>query len=98
MQSSDSGSIEPPHALGEFLGKTRPPADADIAAPLAQRRHLNRKHVQTVIQIFAKLAGARGALDVAVGRRHHAHVDLACLRAPHRLELAFLQDAQQLRL
>ena len=57
-----------------------------------------RHDVQPVEQILAEAALGDLGLDVAVGRRDDAHVDLDGLLAAHALELALLQHAQQLEL
>ena len=47
---------------------------------LAQRRHHDREDVQAEEEIGAEAPGGDLLLEVAVGRRDHAHVDLARLR------------------
>ncbi|EWS52847.1 hypothetical protein X551_04363 [Methylibium sp. T29] len=70
----------------------------DVLAPLAQRRHPHRQHVEAEEQVLAEAAGLDLLAQVQVAGRHHAHVDLARLRAAHALDLALLQRAQQLAL
>src|ERR1039457_4166213 len=70
----------------------------NVRATLAQRRHDDGKHVETVIQIRAERAGADCLLQIAVGGGNHANVDLGLLGAAHALELAALQNSQELRL
>ena len=70
----------------------------DIVDALAQRRHPDREHVQAVVEIFAELAVFDLLDHVAVGRRDQAEVDLDRLLRTDRIDLAFLQRAQQLDL
>ena len=63
--------------------------------PLAQRRHLDRHHVQPVVQIFAKMALAHPLFQVDVRSRDDAHVHFHGFRAAQALEFALLQDAQE---
>ena len=48
----------------------------NLLAPLAQRRHVDADHAQPVVEILAELAFGDALLEVGVGRRDHAHVDL----------------------
>ena len=68
------------------------------SAPLAQRRDLDREHVQPVVEVLPEASLANLLQQVAVRGRHQPHVHLQRLRAPQTLELARLQHAQQLRL
>ena len=70
----------------------------NVVAPFAQRRQLNRNHIQTVEQIFAKRAGRDHPGEVRVRRGDHAHIHLDCLIVADALELPLLQGAQQLHL
>jgi len=64
-------------------------------APVAQRRHLHRKDVEAVEQIGPKGPLRDRGVQVAVGGRDDAHVGPDRAIAPHPLELALLQHAQQ---
>src|SRR5215471_1321124 len=55
-------------------------------------------HVEPVIKVFAKLSLLDQVGEIAVGRGDEAHVDLHRRRASEPLELAFLQDAEELDL
>ena len=70
----------------------------DILHPFAQRRQVERHHVEPVVQVLAKLALAHGFFQVPVAG--HDDPGLAPLRlvASHRFELPRLDDAQQSRL
>ena len=93
--------VDPAHRLAgagrvllqEVLGQMR-----DVARPIAQRREQDREDVQAVIEILSKRAVGDLLLEIAVGGRDDADVDLDRLGAAHPLELALLQHAQQLDL
>ena len=63
-----------------------------------QRRHLDREHAEPVEQIEPEPAVGDLLLQIAIGRRQHADVHPPGRVVADALELAFLQDAQQLRL
>ena len=92
------------HALDPLAGALRVLADevfdeyGDVLAPLAQRRDLDRDHVEPVEEILLELALGDELPQVAVGGGDHADVDALGALRPERLELALLQHAQQLRL
>jgi hypothetical protein len=69
-----------------------------IAEPRAQRRDLQWKDVQTIIQIGAKRAREDLRLQIAVSGRHDPHVAVDGMVAADAFEAAFLQHAQQLYL
>ena len=68
------------------------------AAPLAQRRHVDRHFADAEVQILAELLLGDQLLQVLVGRAHDAHVDRNLLPAADALDHAVLQEAQQLGL
>ena len=70
----------------------------DFVAPLAQRRDGQRDDVQPVEQILAEPALLHQALEVGVGRGDDADVDGEGVRLAERVDLAGLEEAQQLRL
>ena len=76
-----------------MLGEQR-----DVVAPLAQRRDVQRHHAQAVEQVLAEAALAHGGVEVAVGGRDDAHVDVLGFARPDRRHLAALEHAQQLGL
>ncbi len=57
-----------------------------------------RDHVEAVVEVVAELAARDHRLEVAVGRREHAHVHLDRPRSADPLEGLLLQDPQQLHL
>ncbi len=70
----------------------------DVFRPLAQRRQMNRENTQPVEQIATEPARLHLRLEVAVARGDHPNVCLEGAIVADALELALLQDAQQLRL
>jgi hypothetical protein len=70
----------------------------DILATLPQRRQAQLDDVQAVEQILAEAAGAHVGFEVAVGGGEDADVGVARLGLADALELALLQEAQQLGL
>ena len=70
----------------------------NVFAAVAQRRQQNGKHVQTVVEIAAKLTPIRHLHQITICGSHQPNVDLMSAGAAQALELLFLQNAQQLRL
>ena len=70
----------------------------DVIAPFAQRRQRDRDDVQAIIEVLAELAGRHRAFEIAVRRRHDAHIGADGPRAADGGELARLEDAEQTRL
>src|SRR5690242_16689437 len=70
----------------------------DIVDALAKRRQREWKYDNTVIEILAERACLHERLQVAMRCYDHTHVHLDRMIAPDALDLALLQDAQQLRL
>ncbi|MND77201.1 hypothetical protein D3C80_688690 [compost metagenome] len=70
----------------------------DVHRSVAQRRRLNRKHIQTKIQVFAKTLGLHFLPQITVGSRHDPYIHLAGPLLAHSLELPLLQHTQQLTL
>jgi hypothetical protein len=69
-----------------------------VLLALAHRRQLDVDHAQAEVQVLAEVALVDLLAQVAVGRRQHPHVDLDRLVAADPLDLALLEDAQQLGL
>ena len=93
-EAADLAIVLPVELVDERLGEER-----DVLAPLAQRRQVDREHVEPVEEVLAQLAVGDRLGRVLVGGGHHAHVDLdLVLAAAHAPEAAFLQHAQQLGL
>ena len=70
----------------------------DVVAAFAQRRQLDRDDVESVEEILLELPVRDQLPQVAVGGGDHPDVDLFGALGAERLELALLQDAQQLGL
>ena len=70
----------------------------NVAAPGAERRHLDRHHVQAIEQVVAKPPRRDFGLQVLIRGRDDAHVDLERLTRPDPRYDALLQRAQHLRL
>ena len=69
-----------------------------VVGAIAQRRRAQGDDGQTEVEVLAELARGHGRLQVAVGRRDDAHLDLQRLLAAHARELARLQHPQHLGL
>ncbi len=70
----------------------------DVAGALAQRRHAQREDVEAVVEVVAELAGGDLGFQVDMRRGDHPHVECLDLIGAERLDLLFLQHAQQLGL
>ena len=66
-----------------------------ITRSVAQRRQLNRDHVQAEEQVFAKAAVGHRAGQILVGGGENAHIDLDRLATAHAFDLARFDGAQQ---
>src|SRR5882762_4270997 len=78
--------------------RTLPGQRYDVRLPVAQRRHEDGEHVESVVEILAELPLGDGLFEIPVGGADQADVDLHRLRPAQALELLFLQDAEQLHL
>ena len=79
--------------LNQKMGQQR-----NVAGPIAQRRHLDWKDVQTVIQILAKCPFMHGLVEISIRRCDNTNIDLDRHRAANPLKLSLLQHPQQLGL
>ncbi|MEZ4388816.1 MAG: hypothetical protein R3D98_14830 [Candidatus Krumholzibacteriia bacterium] len=70
----------------------------DVLAPIAQRGQRDGQDRQAVVEVFAEPALPHGHLEVAVGGRDDAQVDVALHRVAQAVEGALGQQAQQLGL
>ena len=70
----------------------------DVVLPLAERRQEDREDVDAVVEVLAEKSRLDERLQVAVGGGDDPHVGLDRAIAAHALELALLQDAEQLDL
>src|SRR5262249_40988982 len=70
----------------------------NVLASFAQRRQCDLDHAEAVIQVLPKLPCRDLLGKPRVRRGEHANVDRNPPAAAHSLDLALLEDAQQLRL
>src|SRR6516162_11330906 len=84
-------------ALGIFLDKMAY-EERNIFAPLAQRRHHDRKNVKTIIEVAAKPLLIHLLSQIRIRRGDQAGIGVKCPRASQPLTLSLLQHAQQLGL
>src|SRR5215831_4834012 len=85
--------------VGELpLANNRPDERGDVFAPLAQRRQPDGEYVQSVVEVFAEIAGRYRLPEIAVRGGHDPHVDLSGARRADSFEFAFLEHTQQLGL
>ena len=70
----------------------------DIGATVAQRRNLDVEDAEAIKQVLAEVAPLDGFTQIAVGRGDHPDVRLHKAGPTQALELALLQNPQELRL
>ena len=75
-----------------------PRQEQHIPRSLAQRRHLNRKHIQPVIQILSKRPILHRYTKRPIGRCNHAHIHSDLITTPHGTNASLLQNTQQTHL
>ena len=75
-----------------------PSQQRDVASAIAQRGQRDGKDIQPIVQIPAESAVADFVVQISIGRRNNAHVDIDGSRTAQTLELAFLDGPQQLGL
>ena len=63
----------------------------DIFDSFAQRRNVDRKHVETIVEVSTEAAFFHVRGKIAIGHRQDAHVDSNRFRAPDSLEFALLK-------
>src|SRR6266704_604199 len=87
---------------GAAVPRTRPQEvrgeERDVLGPGAQRRHLDRDHVQAVVEILAKPPLGHESFEIRVSRRDPADVDAARRVLSQAAHLILLEDSQKLRL
>src|SRR4029450_10353014 len=69
-----------------------------VSPPLPQWREVDVEHIQPIVQIVPEVTQGHAFLDIAIGRRDHAHIHLDRLRPTDPKERAALEHAQQLDL
>src|SRR5580704_108749 len=93
--------IDPGKLLAEFpleMGDEMVGQPRDVLATLAERRDVNRQHVQSIEEIGAQATIRDVALEVAIRGRDEANVDANRARCADAFDLLFLQRAQELHL
>ena len=70
----------------------------DVGDPLAQRWYRHREHAEPVVEVAPEAPLLHVLLEVAIGCGDDPHVDLSHAVVADPLDLALLQDPQQLRL
>jgi hypothetical protein len=70
----------------------------NIICSFAQRRELDRKNIQSIVQIHAEPSFTYHLLKILVCRRHYAHIDSSCLRTPKPFDFLLLNRTQELGL
>src|ERR1043165_3927329 len=70
----------------------------NVFATFAQRRHVDREHVDAVIKVVAETTVSHHRAQVTIRRRNHTHVNAKLVRATDATNLSFLERAQELRL
>src|SRR5580700_3268396 len=68
----------------------------NILRAFPQGRNVDRKHIQSIIEVAAKLLFQNHSFQVAMSRGHDAYVDSLRPRTSQALKFPFLQDAEKL--
>src|SRR5215475_7816461 len=71
---------------------------ADVLAAFAQRRDVDMKYAEPVVEVVAESSRSDIRFQVAVGRGYHTRVDLDRSGFAQGMDFAFLQKTQQFRL
>ena len=90
--------VNSPPGLGGKPGEEMAGQRLDVLAPPPQRRHDDLHNFEAEIEIAAELVGCDRILEIAVGSRDDADVDLHPLAAADTLERMPLENAEKLRL
>src|SRR5207244_4098788 len=83
--------------LAELLQEVRD-EEGNVLATLAQRRQVDRQHVQAVEEVLAHYPVPHRSLQVAVRRGDETYVGLHIARVSHPTDLAHLNGSQELDL
>ena len=70
----------------------------NLFTALAQRRHVDLDHLQSIVEVFAERALPHHLFEIAIGGGDDAHVDFDGAIAAEFRELAVLQHVQDLGL
>src|SRR5262249_9653926 len=80
------------------LRQERPAPRGDVPPPHAQRRDGDIEHLETIVQVFAKVPPLHRLAEIAVRGGYDPNVGAQRTGAAEALELALLQHAQEFRL
>src|SRR5438105_819615 len=72
-----------------------PHEQRNVFRAFAQRRDLDRKHIQPVVQVAAELLLGHHSFKVAMSRSHKPDVDCLRPRTPQAFEFPLLQNSQE---
>src|SRR5439155_6459193 len=70
----------------------------NVFATLAQRRHINRKNIDSIIEIVTKTSITDHRAQIPVGGGDHTNINWNFEGAAHAANAALLQSAQEFRL
>ena len=65
------------------------------SVPFSERRHLNRKHIEAIKEVFAEAPIGDSRFQVAIRSRDDTHVDMDRLHSADSLKFSLLQDSQE---
>jgi len=80
-------AVEPVHEMSR--------EEEDVGAALAQRRQMDREHIETVKEILAKSARFHQLPEIAVGGGDDPDIGVARFAFPEALEFMVLEEAQE---
>ena len=87
-----------PRPSGGMLGEHMCRERVDVVAAGCQWRHVNRKHMEPMVEVFTKRPRGDRRHEVAVGRGDHADIERPRRGRAHRRDLPILQRPQELHL
>src|SRR5262249_19486577 len=94
VREHDLRAVEPARREVQEMRRQQP----DVLQATAQRRQLDWKDRQSVVQVTAEPAGLALLLEIVIRCGDDAHVQLSYVVFPDALDLLVLQHAQQLAL
>src|SRR5580704_10614350 len=66
----------------------------DVFTPLAERRKLDRKYLQTIVQVASKLSRGNHLVQIAIGGGNETHIHGNSSSSADAFEFLFLQRPQ----
>src|SRR5262249_32624133 len=91
-------AVDVPLQLGAIFLEEEVRQARDVAQAFDEPWHVDRDDIDAVVKIGAEASGVYFSLEIDVAGEHDADIDRLGLVAADRLELLFLQDAEQLNL